>query len=156
VWPDLRDQLAVEQAQLRQLFDIHRPLLEKCRSGEPGGIELSALGAFLHSLYTGMENLFRRVVIELGGSLPRGEAWHRRLLQEMMEPTSERLPLLSTELGDQLKPYLQFRHVFRQAYSFQLQWEKMAPLVLNSELLFTRICAEIAAFSTKMNEKSGQ
>ena len=33
----------------------------------------------------------------------------------------------------ELQDYLGFRHVFRQAYSFQLDWEKMSPLVLNCE-----------------------
>ena len=29
MWPELRDQLAVEEAQLRQLFDLHLELLAK-------------------------------------------------------------------------------------------------------------------------------
>jgi hypothetical protein len=75
VWPELKEQLEVEQAQLRQLFEIHRPLLERCRVQGPDAIELSALGAFLHSFYTGVENLFRRVTLELGSRMPQGEAW---------------------------------------------------------------------------------
>jgi hypothetical protein len=49
VWPELKEQLEVEQAQLRQLFEVHRPLLDRCRVQEPDAIELSALGALLHS-----------------------------------------------------------------------------------------------------------
>jgi hypothetical protein len=152
VWPELKEQLEVEQAQLRQLFEVHRPLLEKCRSQEPNAIELSALGAFLHSFYTGVENLFRRVTLELGGRMPQGEAWHQRMLQEMMQADERRPAFISAELGEQLKIYLGFRHVFRQAYSFQLHWEKMAPLTHSLEETFVRLQSEIAVFVSRMNE----
>jgi hypothetical protein len=153
VWPELRDQLAVEEAQLQQLFDLHRELLAKCRGEEPSAIELSALGAFLHSFYTGIENLFRRVAVELEDEMPGGEAWHRRILRQMAEPTKERPAFISHGLAERLMPYLQFRHVFRQAYSFKLQWQKMAPLVLSSEELFDLIRTEISLFSATMDEK---
>lgn len=152
MWPELREQLAVEAAQLQQLFEVHRPLLESCRHREPDAIELSALGAFLHSFYTGIENLFRRVALELADGIPQGEAWHRRLLLQMREPTPNRPALLSSSLEERLKPYLQFRHVFRQAYSFQLHWPKMAPLVLECEEVFGDLQAEVAAFSARMEE----
>jgi hypothetical protein len=153
VWPELKDQLGIEQAQLQQLFEIHRPLLETSRYQEPNPIELSALGAFLHSFYTGVENLFRRVTLELGDSLPQNEAWHQRLLQRIMAPAESRPAFISTELGEQLKAYLQFRHVFRQAYAFQLHWEKMAPLVLASEEVFGRLCEEVALFVDQMDKR---
>ena len=150
MWPELKEQLEVEQAQLRQLFEIHRPLLERCRVQEPDAIELSALGAFLHSFYTGVENLFRRVTIELGGRMPQSEAWHQRMLHEMMQSDERRPAFISAELGEQLKIYLGFRHVFRQAYSFQLHWEKMAPLVHSCEETFARLQAEIGDFVSRM------
>lgn len=150
MWPELKEQVAVERAQLQQLFEVHRPLLAKCRVQQPDPIELSALGAFLHSFYTGIENLFRRVTLELGGRLPQGEAWHLKLLREMEQPTENRPALISAELAGRLKVYLQFRHVFRQAYSFQLHWEKMAPLVLGSEETLSLLLAETAAFVEAM------
>jgi hypothetical protein len=153
VWPELKDQLGIEQAQLQQLFELHRPLLETIRHQEPNPIELSALGAFLHSFYTGAENLFRRVTLELGDSLPQNEAWHQRLLRRMTAPTESRPALISTELEEQLKVYLQFRHVFRQAYSFQLHWAKMAPLLLASEKVFARLREEVALFVDEMDKR---
>lgn len=153
MWLELRDQLAVEEAQLQQLFKLHLELLAKCRLEEPSAIELSALGAFLHSFYTGIENLFRRVAVEIDDEVPRGEVWHRRILRQMAEPASGRPAFISHELEERLTPYLQFRHVFRQAYSFQLQWQKMAPLVLSSEELFDQLRTEISSFSVAMDEK---
>jgi len=155
VWPDLKDQIAVEDAQLQQLLDVHRPLLEKCRSEAPNLIELSALAAFLHSFYTGVENLFRRVAVEIDGGIWQGDQWHRRLLQQMTEPGEARPSVISLELYDRLHPYLQFRHVFRSSYSFQLRWDKMAPLVLHYEETFAAFRAEIATFSARMDERHG-
>ena len=154
MWPDLRDQIAVEEAQLQKLLALHRPLLEKSLSQAPDPIELSALAAFLHSLYTGIENLFRRVAIEIDGGIDRGEGWHRRLLLQMAEERRNRHPVISSGLLDRLQPYLQFRHVFRNAYSFQLQWDKMQPLVLNCEETFSALQAEIAAFAAHMEQGS--
>jgi hypothetical protein len=52
VWPDLKDQISVEEAQLHQLLAVHQPLLDQVRTQAPSAIELSALAALLHSFYT--------------------------------------------------------------------------------------------------------
>lgn len=155
MWPELRDQVRVEQEQLRHLFEMHRSLLDQCRAEEPDPIQLSALGAFLHSFYTGTENLFRRVAVELGDDLPRGDNWHQRLLQEMAKGTENRSAVISDDLLDRLKPYLQFRHVFRQAYSFQLHWPKMAPLVQHCEEILEQLQRELTAFVLRMDASQG-
>jgi hypothetical protein len=54
-------------------------LLEKCAVSPPNDIELSALAAMLHSFYNGMENIFKRVTLELGDRMPGGESWHKEL-----------------------------------------------------------------------------
>jgi len=136
VWDRLRKQIAVELAQLRQLIDTHRPLLEKCAAVEPDAIELSALGAMLHAFYTGVENIFKRIEVELGEELPGNEAWHRRLLRAMTQRGHARPPVVSPALEETLQRYLAFRHVFRQAYTFQLKWARMSQLVLECEATF--------------------
>jgi len=54
--------------------------------------------------------------------------------------------LISESLRNTLSEYLAFRHVFRQAYSFDLHWEKMSALVLNCEATFQRLETELEAF----------
>lgn len=132
-WDKFRKQQAAEREQLRRLLAGIQPLLSKCRDSAPNQIELSALAATLHSFYTGIENIFKRVSVELDGEPVKGDMWHRDLLLRMKEPTNNRPPLLSSELHDALLDYLRFRHVFRNAYSFDLDWQKMAPLVLHVE-----------------------
>lgn len=147
--PKLAKQINVEREQLRRLIQIHSRLLANCSSQPPSEIELSALAALLHSFYTGVENIFKRVAVELEGEAPRGEAWHRQLLDSMAVPTKLRGPLISESLRDTLSEYLAFRHVFRQAYSFDLRWEKMSALVLNCENTFRQLEAELEVFLQK-------
>jgi hypothetical protein len=141
-WDKFRKQQATEREQLRRLLSGIQALLTKCHDTPPTEIELSALAATLHSFYTGAENIFKRAAVELDGQQVRGDAWHRELLLRMKTPTAARPALLSQELHDTLNEYLRFRHVFRNAYSFDLDWRKMSPLVLRLGETFQKLeCA---------------
>jgi hypothetical protein len=146
VWDKLRKQIGVELEQLDRLFELHRPLLDKTREMPPNDIELSALAAFLHSFYTGIENILKRVAVEVDGLPPHGESWHRELLASMTERAAGRPPVVSPNLGTLLMEYLQFRHFFRHAYSFLLQWSKMRPLIMGCEDTLAEFRAEIESF----------
>jgi len=111
-------------------------LLAKCQPTDPTEIELCALAALLHSFFTGIENIFKRVAVELDGEPVRGDSWHRELLLQMTSSRARRPPVLSEELHGTLNDYLRFRHVFRNAYSFDLDWQKMSPLVLSLDETF--------------------
>ena len=139
----LRKQIAVELQQLNHLLDVHRPLLTKCVSEAPNEIETSALAALLHSFYTGIENIFKRTALELGETLPAGESWHRELLDAMTIPGEARAAVISPPLRDRLREYPRFRHVFRQAYSFQLRWDKMSSLALECDETLRLLEAEL-------------
>ncbi len=138
-WDKFRKQQAAEREQLQRLLLGMNRLLSKCRETVPTEIELSALAATLHSFYTGTENIFKRIAVELDGEPVRGESWHRDLLLRMKTPTARRPALLSEELHDSLNEYLRFRHVFRNAYCFDLDWQKMSPLVLRLEETFGKL-----------------
>ena len=145
-WDKFRKQQAAEREQLARLLATMQPLLARCRETAPTDIELSALAAALHSFYTGVENIFKRVAVELDGQPPQGEAWHRDLLRRMTTGTVNRPALLSTKLHDALLDYLRFRHVFRNAYSFDLDWAKLSPLVLQWEETFRQVEAALDVF----------
>jgi hypothetical protein len=146
VWDRLRAHVAVEREQLRHLFNSHRPLLVKCDTIVPDTIELSALAALLHSFYTGIENMFKRVIVEGEEELPSGPVWHRRLLVAMTQPGPHRPAVISEPLAETLREYLDFRHVFRQAYAFELQWEKMSHLVQGCGRTLSQLERELDVF----------
>jgi len=46
----------------------------------------------------------------------------------------------------ELEEYMDFRHLFRHAYTFQLRWSKMAPLVLRLENVMRRLEGDVELF----------
>jgi hypothetical protein len=146
VWGKVKKQAAVEIEQLNHLLETHRPLLSKCKSTKPDSIEISTLAAMLHAFYTGIENILRRVTLELDGEPPKGEFWHRQLLDNMAHPSPARPVVISAPLRDALRDYLYFRHVFRHAYTFELRWEKMAGLVEGRENTLHQLELELNTF----------
>lgn len=72
MWPELREEAELELAQLDALVEAFRPLLRTTGEHEPDMVQTVALAGFLHSLYTGIENRFRRIAVHTEGQLPRG------------------------------------------------------------------------------------
>jgi hypothetical protein len=60
----------------------------------------------------------------------RGEFWHRQLLDSMKAAGQARPAVISDSLATRLDDYLTFRHLFRHAYTFDMRWEGIKPLVL--------------------------
>jgi hypothetical protein len=131
---------------LHQLLETYRPLFEKVHSSEPDHTELGALAAVLHSFYTGIENIFKRIAMEIDDSLPSGLSSHAGLLGQMAQPTDLRPAVISGDLRLRLRHYLDFRHMFRHAYAIEMKWRKMADLVLHCEETLDRLQMELEAF----------
>lgn len=60
-WDKFRKQQATEREQLQRLVLGMNELLYRCRTTAPTEIKLAALAALLHSFYTGVENIFKRL-----------------------------------------------------------------------------------------------
>ena len=103
MWDRLRKQIEVEIEQLQRLLATHVPLLEQSKEAAPTEIELSALAAMLHSFYTGIENIFKRVALEVDKTVPRGEFWHRELLERVSHRSQFRPPVISPGLKEKLR-----------------------------------------------------
>jgi hypothetical protein len=146
VWPDLEEQVEVEAEQISHLFELYRPVIIKVSQSSPDFVEVSALASMLHSFYNGVENLFKRVAIEIDHDLPSGPYGHSELLDAMARPAATRPAVISEELRVTLKDYLNFRHIFRHTYSFNLQWAKMSHLVADGEATWLWLQAELSHF----------
>jgi len=57
---------------------------------------------------------------------------------------------MSEDLRKSLKGYLDFRHMFRHAYTVELQWRRMAPLVFQTQSDFRRLETELRQFLSKI------
>ena len=87
-------------------------LRKKVKHTNPDTIELVALAGFLHTFYTGVENLFKRVEVQLDKKMSDGAFWHSQLLERMAQPSANHPPVISEKVRDMLRQYLNFRHVF--------------------------------------------
>lgn len=107
----------------------------------------AALGAFLHSFYNGVENVLKRLAQEMDGGVPVGEGWHRALLRRMETPVEGVRPaVLDPNTVERLEPYLGFRHFFRHAYTFEIDWDKLRPLITDIEETLTSFHRDIDRF----------
>ena len=90
---------------------------------------LRARGSILHDFYNGVERVFVRIARELNGGVPRGDQWHRDLVDDMTLDIPEVRPaVIDRSLARTLGEYLRFRHVFRNVYGGVLEAERMASL----------------------------
>ena len=116
----LRREIAVERGLLSRLPQTHKALRECCAEEELGPVEISALAAMLHSFYTGVENVLKRIAVHIDGGPPHGPAWHSRLLDRMAEGMERRPAVISDNLTDSLRacsipPYVPSRLLVRAA-----------------------------------------
>ena len=89
-------------------------------------LELAGAAALLHSFYNGVENIVKQILRSRGIALPTGDSWHKELLE-----TAHRAGVLSSETSLAVREYLAFRHFFAHAYAFDLDSERLTPLVAN-------------------------
>lgn len=92
---------------------------------------MTILGSVLHSFYNGLENIFEIIAKNLDKQVPSGNKSHQELLKQMALKKEYRNEIINEEIYLSLREYATFRHFYRHAYSFQLNWEKMKPLVEN-------------------------
>ena len=77
-----------------------------------------AAASTLHSFYNGVENIFLIIAKEFDESLPDGQKWHKKLIEQMRK-NEIRDEIISEDSLLRLSEYLLFRHFFRHAYSFR-------------------------------------
>ncbi len=88
--------------------------------------ELAAIATFLHNIYNGFENILKRVLISEKIEIKNTPTWHKDMLK-----TSFEKGIIDDRLYNTLSEYLAFRHFFVHAYSFNLDWNALKPLVNN-------------------------
>jgi hypothetical protein len=146
VSPELAALIAEHRARLDRLVRDHEAFFAGLQSEPPGLIEREAAGAMLHSFYMGIEFILRAIAEGFDGGVRKSDAWHTELLESMMRPGPRRQAVLSPETGQSLKPYLAFRHRFRNIYGNVLDWALMQPLVLQVARVFERFQGDLTRF----------
>ena len=127
----IKRQIQFKIDEIDKLFSEYELIFKKLENGKPDLFDMTILGSVLHSFYNGVENIFETIAKNLDKEVPTGNKSHQELLHQMASENNYRQEVISEELYMQLREYATFRHFYRHAYSFQLNWNKMEPLIDN-------------------------
>ncbi|MBC7348188.1 MAG: hypothetical protein H5U00_12220, partial [Clostridia bacterium] len=110
----------------------------------------------LHDYYTAIENVFRAVAGKIDKSIPRGEQWHKELLEQMtLEVPGLRPPVIAPLTAQRLDAYRGFRHVFRNTYGFNLSFAKMRELLEALPDTQKSLARDLEQFTSQMRRLCG-
>jgi hypothetical protein len=142
----LKEKIEHEVFRLNKLFDSGKPLLDLCRLKEPDYIEASAAGSFLQSFYNGIESIVLLIFKTIGEDIPNDLQWHRKLFEKTFEANEKRTIIFKNEYKEKLVEYLSFRHYFRHSYGYELDWNRLKPLINDVEKLWEVLEEDINKF----------
>ena len=141
-----------ELTSLERVAQEMEELLAGCAQ-PPTRIELRAMASMLHEFYNGIEHIFQRIAIHLGEGIPKGTYWHVDLLNQMAEEREGvRSAVIEGPLRDRLEGYLRFRHFFRHAYGYTLEWVKIRPLAEEMAQTLETLRGQLMAFLESLKE----
>lgn len=94
------------------------------------------IASSIQSLYTKTEEIFKYIAKVVDNNVPSGEGWHFELLKQMTDETDDRFPVLTDKTYRLLVELKNFRHVVRNNYSANLDYEL---IVKNGEICISAI-----------------
>lgn len=136
------------EAELEQMGRALRELPGVRRVNKLSVLELGGTASLLSSRYHGMENILKQGLLAVGVALPSGAAWHRDLLQSACAHA-----IISAELRDRLAPYMAFRHFFTHAYGFDLDPQRLRPLVREVRPVYASFKQEAKRFARRQRRR---
>jgi len=133
-----------EVAEIQKIRDLALKRWQKALRDED---YLGSVAFDLHSFYQGVERTFEVFAKGIDGDMPSGEAWHKRLLEQMTEEIPGIRPaVISEQTKATLDKYRAFRHLARNIYTFNLDVQRIRGLVENLSDTIERVCSDISVF----------
>ena len=109
------------------------------------------IGSVLHDSYNCCERIFRMIVGEINEAVPFGFEWHRQLLNKVTHGVENlRPPVISEKMAAEIEEYLEFRHVFRNIYGFELLGDRLIRLKERHPFVFDSFIKEVMYFLDKL------
>jgi hypothetical protein len=148
--------LRAELQSLEQLVARANSALERAtRLPQDQDYFLAAAALDLHGFYVGLERLFELIAEDVDRAHPSGPHRHRNLLAQMaLEIERVRPAVLAPETSAALTDYLDFRHIVRNVYTFDLRPERVGELVRNLRPAFDLALRDLTAFAQFLEELS--
>jgi hypothetical protein len=136
-----------EVEHFRQLQSHVAEARARLPTAQPEVYDLRSVAMLLTEIYTGAENLMRRIASRLGESIPSGAAWHQELLVQFSVEVPELRPsLFAPRTRVLLDEFRRFRHVTHHVYALQFDWEQMSKLLSQANELLSNLVADAEAF----------
>jgi hypothetical protein len=141
--------LAAEiKAQLERIEQVYYELEDRATQMQPdrlGQVESTAYQ--LHNLYSATEDLFKLIASAFENSVSDLSRWHSELLRRMtLDIQGVRPHLLSVDSADLLNELRAFRHVFRHAYTIQLDFTRVVENLERARKLRPLLTRDVATF----------
>ena len=144
---------AVLRADISRELDSVRRLVAEAEEWQsqladwPDVVRMRTAGGILHDFYCAVERIFRHIATRIDEDLPSGPGWHLQLLQRMgTDIEAVRPAVLDRKTVRQLDEYLRFRHLFRNVYGFDLEWERCRELFSELPVVLARLEQQFGAF----------
>ena len=137
----LREKVNVEMENISIVLEELEKIKDKPNKST---VELAGIGAFLHNIYTGIENILKQILSSQAIQIPSSDSWHQDLL---IQATGE--GVITETIEKQLAKYLAFRHFFIHAYGFLLDGEELKSLVDNVFGVYSSFKGKIDIFLAK-------
>jgi uncharacterized protein YutE (UPF0331/DUF86 family) len=156
-----QEQLSILAADIREQHKkidvVYRKIALRKKSYAKDPVALESLAYQLHNLYSAFEDLFRIVANHFENQISDQTGWHKELLSRMkMQIEGIRPALISEPAYELLNELRGFRHVFRHAYGYELEPEKIK-IVLKKALALKKIYKkDTAGFLEQLKAKNKQ
>jgi len=115
--------------------------------------ETTHLAYLLHNLYCSVEDIFREIAKTFENKLENPAKYHRELLKRMhMDIPGIRPKLLSSQSYHALDELRGFRHIFRHAYDYELDPERIDSLKQKIIVKWDYIKKDMCRFISFLND----
>ncbi len=102
----------------------------------------------LHGFYSGLERIFELIARRIDQTVLNGNLWHRELLKQVsFEMQDIRPAVISEKSFSYLDELRRFRHLVRNAYTFNLSPEKIEPIITKIPQTWPNLQEELSAFA---------
>lgn len=145
-YEQLKEDVLDEMEAIEQVLKDLSSLKNNLSSNKIDNTQKAAMGTFLMNFYVGVENIIKRISKEYYQYTPKGDSWHKELLDLSHNPPQGKNPVFDKNIVDRLNPYRGFRHLFVSGYGFKLRIDLMTSLINNIEPIWIDIKSDVEKF----------
>ena len=152
-----KEALAILSGYIKAQKEEIERLFKEIETTEPVNKEKAIYVAYyLHNLYCAFEDLFTEIARTFENRIDDPSRYHRELLRRMaIEVPSIRPPVLSRESYNLLDELRKFRHVFRHAYMYDIETDRIKELKQKLLSGYAVIMEDIRTFESFVQKEIG-